>query len=81
MPENDLMRKTSTMAKSEEDPNYSEKVQKALNKLISEEWFAGNTYILFANALDRDDRNYEAIRSAFDETAIDELQDHMKSMI
>ena len=66
--------------REQEDPNYSEKVQKALNKLISE-WFAGNTYMLFASALDRTDRNYTAVKEAFVDTAVDELQDHMKSML
>lgn len=55
-------------------------MQKALNKLISEEWLAGNTYMLFASALDRADRNYTAVKEAFIDTAVDELQDHMKSM-
>lgn len=67
--------------REQEDPNYSEKVQKALNKLISEEWLAGNTYMLFASALDREDRNYKAVKEAFVDTAVDELQDHMKSML
>lgn len=67
--------------KEQEDPNYSEKVQKALNKLISEEWLAGNTYMLFVSALDREDRNYKAVREAFFDTAVDELQDHMKSLL
>lgn len=67
--------------REKEDPNYSEKVQKALNKMISEEWLAGNTYNLFASAIDRDDRNYRAVRDAFIETAVDELQDHMRSLL
>lgn len=67
--------------REQEDPNYSEKVQKALNKLISEEWLAGNTYMLFASALDRTDRNFTAVKDAFVDTAVDELQDHMKSML
>lgn len=64
-----------------EDPNYSQKVQKALNKLISEEWLAGNTYMLFASALDRADRNLQAVCQAFVDTAVDELSDHMKSLL
>ena len=48
--------------REQEDPNYSEKVQKALNKLISEEWLAGNTYTLFAGSVDRSDRNYMAVK-------------------
>ena len=67
--------------REQEDPNYSEKVQKALNKLISEEWLAGNTYTLFASSVDRSDRNYMAVKEAFVDTAVDELQDHMKSML
>jgi ferritin len=62
-----------TIKSEQKDPNYSEKVQKALNKLISEEWLAGNTYMLFANALDRSDRNYTAVKDAFIDTAVDEL--------
>lgn len=67
--------------REQEDPNYSENVQKALNKLISEEWLAGSTYTLFASALDRTDRNLRAVKDAFLETAVDETDDHMKSMI
>lgn len=65
----------------QEDPNNIQSIQRVLNKLISEEWLAGNTYLLFATALDRVDRNYAAVREAFLETAIDELQDHMKSLL
>ncbi len=64
-----------------EDPDNSQKVQRALNKLISEEWLAGNTYMLFANALDRADRNCQAVKEAFIDTAVDELSDHMKSLL
>jgi len=68
--------------KSDKDnPNYSESIQKALNKLISEEWLAGNTYLLFASSIDREDRSFKAVSDAFVETAVDELQDHMKSLI
>ena len=74
MLKNDLKEETNMATKREqEDPNYSEKVQKALNKLISEEWLAGNTYMLFASALDRADRNYKAVKEAFVDTAVDEL--------
>lgn len=73
--------KNMATKREQEDPNYSEKVQKALNKLISEEWLAGNTYMLFASALDRTDRNFTAVKDAFVDTAVDEHQDHMKSML
>lgn len=56
-------------------------VQKLLNKLISEEWLAGNTYLLFKTSIARNDRNASPIVQAFDETAIDELSDHMEKLV
>lgn len=70
----------------EEDIQFNDEVeaklvQKLLNKLISEEWLAGNTYLLFKTAISKEDPNINSIVQAFDETAVDELSDHMAKLV
>lgn len=55
------------------------KIQAALNKLISDEWFAGQMYKQFIIAVDPAERSQ--IAAQMTDTAIDELADHMKNLI
>lgn len=55
------------------------KIQAALNKLISDEWFAGQMYKQFALAVKEDERSQ--IAQQMIDTAIDELTDHIKNLI
>lgn len=55
------------------------KVQKALNKLIADEWFAGNVYRMFAIAVNGEHR--DAIVGQLLSVASDELNDHYKSLV
>ena len=57
----------------------SKDVQKALDKLISDEWFAGNVYKQFV-VLVKDCCRHQ-IEDIMFETADDELDDHYKSLV
>ena len=61
--------------KNELDP----KIQKMLNKLISEEWFAGNAYRQFVIAVKPEDR--DSIKYLMLDIADDELNDHFQSLV
>ena len=50
-----------------------------LNKLISDEWFAGNIYKQFAILVKPEQRN--AIFDTMVDVADDELNDHYKSLV
>lgn len=67
------------MKKEQENSNYNEKVQKALNKLISDEWFAGNVYMQFVLLMDAASR--KIAKEQFIDVANDELNDHMASLV
>ena len=54
-------------------------VQKALSKLISDEWFAGNTYKMFIAAMTADGRR--AIGELMLDVAKDELDDHLANLV
>ena len=54
-------------------------VQKMLNKLISDEWFAGNIYKQFAILVKPEQRN--AIFQPMIDVADDELNDHYKNLV
>ena len=54
-------------------------VQNALNKLISDEWFAGNIYRQFVLLVCNEDRS--KIAEQMHEIADDELDDHFKSLV
>ena len=55
------------------------KVQDALNKLISDEWFAGNVYKQFVVLVDK--RFKPQIEDLMIETSDDELNDHYASLV
>lgn len=61
------------------NPYYNDKIQKALNKLISEEWIAGNLYRQMVLACDPEDRL--VIKDVFLTISSDEINDHMTSLI
>ena len=68
--------------KNKEDIDASKEhklVQETLNKLISDEWFAGNVYKQFVVLVNSKCRGQ--IADLMLETADDELDDHMKSLI
>ena len=54
-------------------------VQAAIDKLASDEWFAGNIYKLFAIAVKNEDR--AKIADEMLDIANDELDDHLKSIV
>lgn len=54
-------------------------IQKILNKLISEEWIAGQLYKLFIQAIKPE--YLSTVFDAFEETATDEINDHMANLI
>lgn len=54
-------------------------IQTALNKLISDEWFAGQIYKNFAIIVNKDDR--ASIYEEMIDTASDEINDHYKQLI
>ena len=64
--------------KNNNDKNDS-KIQNALNKLISDEWFAGNIYKQFIVLVDSKYRSQ--IEDIMLETANDELNDHYASLV
>ena len=66
--------------KNEKEKTLEEKdIQKMLNKLISDEWFAGNIYKQFAILVKPEQRN--AIFDTMVDVADDELNDHYKSLV
>ena len=63
-----------------DDKNTLDKdVQKALSKLISDEWFAGNIYKQFVMLMKPEER--AQAQQQFLDTARDELDDHMANLI
>src|SRR5574344_1453928 len=60
-------------------PEIDAKLQKHLARLISEEYFAGELYNLFANATCPEEK--QIVNGIFTETAKDEHEDHMQGMI
>lgn len=56
-------------------------LEKTVKKLISEEYFAGQLYFLFRNALTTTSKNASDFRSSLIETSTDELNDHMLGLI
>lgn len=61
------------------NPYYNRKIQKILNKIISEEWMAGQMYRLFLNTMTGDCRGM--CMEKFMEISDDETNDHMQSLI
>ena len=55
------------------------KVQKALSKLVSDEWFAGQTYRQFILLVKPEDRS--KIAGEMLDVANDELDDHLRSLV
>ena len=64
---------------NDKQENKSKKIQNALNKLISDEWFAGNVYKQFVVLIDQ--RFKPQIEDLMVETANDELNDHYASLV
>lgn len=62
-----------------EEEKKDKKVQDALNKLISDEWFAGNIYKQFVVLASNEARLQ--LEDLMLETADDELNDHYKSLV
>lgn len=62
-----------------EKNKLDKKIQSALDKLISDEWFAGQTYKQFVLLVDDVDRS--KIAEQFIDIAHDELHDHMDSLV
>lgn len=60
-------------------PFFVKKIQDMLNKVISEEWIAGNLYRQMILGCSADNRS--VIKSLFSTIASDELNDHMTSLI
>lgn len=54
-------------------------IQKAIDKLVSDEWFAGQTYKQFILLMDAESRR--AVSELFNDIAVDELDDHYKSLV
>lgn len=67
------------MNKNEENPFYSSKVQKLLNKLISEETIAHDFYVGAAMAACKCQR--ESFGNTFIDIADDEFNDHCKHLV
>ena len=70
------MRKTKYCMKEQE---LNKHIQTALNKLISDEWFAGQIYKNFAMLVKQDDR--ASIYDEMMDTASDEINDHYVKLI
>lgn len=62
-----------------DNPLYDKKLQKALDKLISEEMIASMFYTACVHAVKKDERHL--IEEMFTEIAVDELNDHAKHLI
>jgi len=54
-------------------------IQKLLDKLISDEWFAGHIYKQFILLIDKNERHQ--VEEQLLDTACDELDDHMMSLV
>lgn len=63
----------------DEEQKKDKKVQDALNKLISDEWFAGNVYKQFVVLASNEAR--AQLSDLLIETANDELDDHYASLV
>ena len=63
----------------EMEEKLPKELQKTLDKLISAEWLAGNIYSLFLTAVKKEDK--DKVFSAFFETSVDEINDHLKSLV
>ena len=66
------------MKANEDNPFYDAKVQKILNKLISEEVIASQFYSACIAAVKKDQKNI--LKEMFDEIAFDEISDHYKNL-
>lgn len=62
-----------------DNPLYDKKLQKTLDKLISEEMIASMFYTACIQAVQKSDKHL--IEEMFTEIAIDELSDHMKHLV
>lgn len=62
-----------------ENENLDKSIQNALNKLISDEWFAGQIYKQFVLLVKPEDR--QLIVSEMLDVAADEIDDHLKSLV
>lgn len=58
---------------------YNAKIQKILNKLISEEWLAGNMYSFYMQAVDPKERSL--VFDMFGAISDDEIDEHYKSLV
>ena len=58
---------------------YNAKIQKILNKLISEEWLAGNMYSFYMQTVDSEERSL--VFDMFGTLSDDEIDDHYKSLV
>ena len=54
-------------------------IQKAVAKLIAEEWIAGTMYRMMTFACKKDER--AVIKDLFDEIGMDEINDHFNSLV
>lgn len=63
----------------EVEEKLPKELQKTLDKLISAEWLAGNIYSLFLTAVKKEDK--DKVFSAFFETSVDEINDHLKNLV
>ena len=65
--------------KQNNNSTLQKKVQKALDKLISDEWFAGSVYKQFYLLADNEGRRIAG--EAFLDTANDEMLDHLNGLV
>lgn len=61
------------------NPELNKNIQSALNKLITDEWFAGQIYKNFAMLVDSQERNL--IYDDMMNTASDEINDHYAKLV
>ena len=66
-------------SQKEKNPYFEQTIQRSLNKLISEEWFAFSTYDNFIKSVQLDQQNITA--DLFEYIANDEKDDHLKKLI
>lgn len=78
MQESEILFKSDSESKKK-NPYYKSTIQSDLNQLISEEWYAGQMYKLFINAVQIDEK--DALKSVLDSIADDELDDHYANLI
>lgn len=64
---------------TEENPYFDKKIQKIINRLVSEEWLACNMYRFYEKALRCDD--CEELKQLFATIAEDEYDDHYDSIV